>query len=133
VEVQGDLRFLSDEQLQSARARMRRIVGEGALPGTSAEITFVDGYPAMEPKPGNHAVLAVLDQVSRALGSGPVTALDPGRRGAGDVSFVAASVDCLDGLGAMGSGSHTDEERVDLETLPVLTRRAALLIHRLTR
>jgi glutamate carboxypeptidase len=133
VEVQGDLRFLSDDQLQRARERMRRIVSEGALPQTSAEITFGDSYPAMEPKPGNYALLAVLDQASRALGSGPVTALDPGRRGAGDVSFVAGHVDCLDGLGAMGSGSHTAEETLDLESLPTLIKRAAVLIHRLTR
>jgi glutamate carboxypeptidase len=133
VRVQGDLRFLAEAQLQRARERMRAIVAEGALPQTSAEITFLDVYPAMEPKPGNHALLSVLDEASRALGQGPVTAFDPGRRGAGDVSFVAADVDCLDGLGAMGSGSHTPEETVDLESLPVLVKRAAVLIHRLTQ
>jgi len=132
VQVQGDLRFLQDDQLQRARARMRRIVAEGALPRTSAEITFLDAYPAMEPKAGNYALLAALDRASRALGYGPVTALDPGRRGAGDISFVASYVDCLDGLGAMGSGAHTVEEVVDLESLPALVKRAALLIHRLT-
>lgn len=87
----------------------------------------------MEPKPGNYALLARLDEASRALGSGPVGPLDPGRRGAGDVSFVAAYVDCLDGLGAMGAGSHTDRETVDLQSLPVLIKRAAILIHRLGR
>jgi glutamate carboxypeptidase len=133
VEVQGDLRFLGQAQLQGARARMRRIVSEGALPRTSAEITFADAYPAMEPRPGNYALLAMLDQASRALGHGPVVALDPGRRGAGDISFVAAYVDCLDGLGAAGSGAHTAAETVDLATLPPLVQRAAVLIHRLTR
>jgi glutamate carboxypeptidase len=132
VQVQGDLRFLSDAQLQRARARMRRIVAEGALPRTSAEITFQDAYPAMEPKAGNYALLAVLDQASRALGYGAVTALDPGRRGPGDISFVATDVDCLDGLGAMGSGAHTAAETVDIASLPALVKRAALVIHRLT-
>ncbi len=132
VVVQGDLRFLYEEQKEKARERMRRIVAEGARPRTSAEITFGDAYPAMAPTAGNMALLGRLDEVSRDLGQGPVTALDPGRRGAGDISFVAAYVDALDGLGASGSGSHTANETIDLDTLPRITKRAAVLIYRLT-
>jgi glutamate carboxypeptidase len=131
--VVGDLRFLSAGQQARAHERMREIVGRGNLPRTSAEIEFTAGYPAMEPKPGNYALLAVLDEVSRALGLGPVEALPPGRRGAGDISFVADLVDSLDGLGASGPGSHTVEETIDLASLPKITKRAALLIYRLTR
>ena len=111
---------------------MRQIVTTGSLPRTSGSIEFLPGYPAMEPKPGNYALLAVLDEVSRALDLGPVAALDPGRRGAGDISFVADLVDGLDGLGASGPGSHTVEETVDLAALPSITKRAALLVYRLT-
>jgi len=39
----------------------------------------------------------------------------------------------LDGLGVAGSGGHTIEEKVDLGSLPIVTKRAALLIHRLTQ
>jgi len=38
----------------------------------------------------------------------------------------------LDGLGLMGSGGHTVDETADLETLPSQTKRAALLMHRLS-
>jgi len=130
--VTGDLRTISDEQAERTRQRMRDIVARN-LPGTSAEITFLDGYPSMPPTEGNHALLAMYDQASRDLGHGGVEAFDPGRRGAGDISFIAAYVDGLDGLGPQGSGSHTDQERIDLASLPIATRRAALLIHRLTR
>jgi glutamate carboxypeptidase len=128
----GDLRFISDEQLQRTRARMRAIVAQH-LPGTDATIVFRDEYPAMSPTPGNARVLAVYDSGSRALGFGPVAPLDPGRRGAGDISFVAPLIDGLDGLGALGSGSHAPGERVDLNTLPMQTERAALLLYRLGR
>jgi glutamate carboxypeptidase len=131
--VVGDLRFLTAEQEARAHERMREIVAAGNLPRTSAEIEFMAGYPAMEPKPGNYALLDVLDAVSRALELGPVGALDPARRGAGDVSFVADLVDSLDGLGASGPGSHTPQETIDLAALPAITKRAALLIYRLTR
>jgi glutamate carboxypeptidase len=133
VTVSGDLRFLTEGQKDSTRARMREIATQDNLAGTSAEIAFADEYPAMAPTPANYAVLAVYDSASRALGYGPVTALDPGRRGAGDISFVAPMITGLDGLGAMGSGSHTPAERVDLATLPMQTERAAILMYRLLR
>jgi glutamate carboxypeptidase len=128
----GDLRFLSREQEAKARDAMRAIVAQ-SLPGTSAVITFEDGTPAMPPTPGNYALLAVVDTVSRALGRGPVEALDPGLRGAGDISFVAEYVDAVDGLGTVGARSHSREERVNLKSLVPATERAAILIYRLTR
>lgn len=130
--AQGDLRFISDEQLQRTRARMRDIVAQH-LPGTEATITFADAYPAMSPTAGNARILALYDGASRALGYDSVTALDPGRRGAGDISFVAPLIDGLDGLGALGSGSHTPDEQVNLDALVMQTARAALLFERLGR
>jgi glutamate carboxypeptidase len=126
----GDMWLISEEQKEHTRARMRAIV-EQHLPGTGAEISFHDSYPAMSPTPGNARVLATYDAASQALGFGAVAALDPGRRGAGDISFVGPIIDGLDGLGALGSGSHAPGERVNLATLPMQTERAALLMMRL--
>ena len=126
----GGLRFITEEQKERARAKMREIIADN-LPKTSAEITFIDSYPAMPPSEGNNALLQRLNQVSLDLGQGEVEAYDPGRRGAADVSFVAAYVDCLDGLGTMGNGAHTPEETVNLNTIEDLTKRTAILIYRL--
>ena len=128
--VDGGLRFISEEQKERARAKMREIVSN-SLPQTSATISFVDSYPAMSPTEGNKNLLKVLDQVSLDLGQGGVEAIDPGKRGAADVSFVAEYVDCLDGLGTMGRGAHTPEETVNLKTIEALTKRTAILIYRL--
>ena len=87
----------------------------------------------MSPTPGNARLLAVYDSASQALGYGAVTALDPGRRGAGDISFVAPLIDGLDGLGALGGGTHAPGEHVDLKTLAMQTERAALLLYRVGR
>ncbi|HEV2148846.1 MAG TPA: M20/M25/M40 family metallo-hydrolase [Longimicrobiaceae bacterium] len=133
VVATGDIRTLTDEQLQRTRERMRHIVAVG-LPHTRAEIAFEDGYPSMPPTPANYELLRLYSNVSEGLGLGPVLPFDPARRGAADVSFVAAHVDAaMDGLGVYGSGSHTVEETVELASLPLQTKRAALLIHRLTR
>ncbi|HEX8830843.1 MAG TPA: M20/M25/M40 family metallo-hydrolase, partial [Longimicrobium sp.] len=130
--VTGDIRTLTDEQLRRTRERMRQIVA-ASLPQARAEITFTDGYPSMPPTPGNLAILATLNEVNRALGTPTVDANDPGRRGAGDISFVAPYVSGVGGLGVHGGGSHTERETVDLSTLSQQIKRAALLIYRLTR
>ena len=130
--VNGGLRFISEEQKENARAKMREIVSQN-LPQTTAEIHFTDSYPAMGPTEGNEALLEQLSEVSQDLGFGPVSGYDPGRRGAADISFVANDVDGLDGLGTMGNGAHTPQETVNLKTMNALIQRTAVLIYRLTR
>jgi glutamate carboxypeptidase len=130
--VAGDLRFLTEGQKEAARTKMRAIVAQN-LAGTKAEITFTNGIPGMAPTPGNQRLADVADQASRDLGYGPVVAGDPGARGAGDVSYVAQYLDCLDGLGAPGKGAHAPGETINLKEFPKLVERAALMIYRLTR
>jgi glutamate carboxypeptidase len=131
--VSGDLRALSLDQFASARERMKEIVRQ-SLPHTRAEITFEEGYPPLAPTEGNKRLLAMYDQASRDIGAGPVVAVDPDRAGAADVSFVAQHVPMiLDGIGLMGDGGHTVEETADLRTLPSQTKRAALLMYRISR
>jgi glutamate carboxypeptidase len=132
VIVRGDLRFISEEQKESARTKMKEIVAR-SLPGTSAKITFRDEMPAMTPTTGNYALLKQLDAVSQDLGFGKIEPLDPGERGAGDISFIANLLPGLDGLGATGGNAHAPGEYADLDTLPRQIKRAALLIYRLTR
>jgi glutamate carboxypeptidase len=128
----GGIRFLTTEQGDQAFAKMKEIVSDH-LPRTSAELTIYEGYPPMEPTEGNMKLLSVLSDISQDLGLGEVEAYDPGKRGAADISFVASYVDGLDGLGAMGSGAHGPNETINLTTYKELTKRAALLIYRLTQ
>ena len=131
--VRGDLRYLSAAQLAEARSRMEAVVRQH-LPRTSAELRFRnDGYPAMPDSPENYALLRQLDQASRDLGLGEITAFDPRGRGAGDVSFVSPPLPALDGLGLGGKGEHTTNESTDLGTAPELVKRTAILLYRLTR
>lgn len=130
--VTGDLRTLSPEQLAHARKTMTDIVADH-LPHTTAEITFADGYPPMAPTDGNRKLLEMYSKVSTDLGLWPVTAVDPSRAGAADVSFVANLVPmAIDGLGLSGHDDHTEKEAADLRMLPVQTKRAAVLMYRLS-
>jgi glutamate carboxypeptidase len=130
--AKGDMRTLSDEQTARVRERMRAIVARN-LPGTHAEIEFSDGYPAMPPTEGSRAVLARLNRINTELGLPAMPELDPLKRGAGDIAYVASIVDGLIGLGAAGEGSHAPGETIDLASLPLQARRAAILMSRLSK
>jgi glutamate carboxypeptidase len=111
---------------------MREIVAQ-SLPGTKATIRFVDGIPSMPPTEGNTQLAAQLSSVSEAMGLGKVNPGNPGSRGAGDISYVAQYLDCLDGLGASGRGAHAPGETINLYEFPKLTKRTAVFLYRLTR
>lgn len=129
----GDLRTISAEQLQRTQERMRKVVA-ASLPHTSATLTFRDSYPPMPPTEGNRKLLSMYDSVSRDLGFGPVTAVDPRRAGAADISYVADHVEmAIDGVGLLGHGNHTPDEVADLRTFPIQAERLAVLLLRLNR
>lgn len=131
--VKGDLRFLSAEQLAEAKLIMQAAVA-AHLPRTSAKLVFDEGtFPAMAPADGNYSLLKVLDGASRDLGYAAITAYDPKARGAGDISIISPPLPGLDGLGLRGGGAHAPGEWADLATASEMVKRAALLIHRLTR
>jgi glutamate carboxypeptidase len=129
--ARGDLRALTQDQIDRTQTRMRAIVAR-PLAGAAATITFdTDGYPPMAPTAGNAALLARLNAVNRDLGLPQMGALDPVKRGAGDISFVAADVDGLVGLGPASDGAHTDREAVDIPSIFRQAKRAAILMSRL--
>ena len=130
--VTGDLRFLTEQQKINARKTMQNIVSQ-SLTGAKATISFQDGIPSMAPTPGNEQVMEVISGVTKSMGMGPTIAGDPGSRGAGDISYVAQYMDCIDGLGASGRGAHAPGETINLKEFPILIKRAALTIYRLTR
>lgn len=131
--ARGDFRTLSEEQGGRVRAKMQAIVAASA-PKTSAKISFDPGsYPAMAPTEGNKALLAKLNGVNRDLALGEQTPLDPLKRGAGDISFVANDVDGLVGLGVYSRGDHAPGETVDLGSIKRQAKRAAILMTRLSR
>jgi glutamate carboxypeptidase len=132
VTVIGDLRFLTEAQKEAAREKMKAIVANN-LNGTTAAVSFTDGIPSMAPTEGNNRLLAVVDGVSQAIGIGKTIGGDPGSRGAGDISYIAKYVDCIDGLGSSGKGAHAVGETINLKEFPYLIQRAAVLIYRLTR
>jgi glutamate carboxypeptidase len=133
VIARGDMRALSVEQIERTRQKMQAIVAR-PLPGATASIEFhPDGYPPMAPTEGNRALLARLNEVNRDMGIPEMGELDPVKRGAADISFVAKDVDGIAGLGPHSSGDHAPGEAVDIESIRLQAKRAAVLMSRLSR
>jgi glutamate carboxypeptidase len=131
--ARGDLRALSLDQQNRVMAKMRAIVGRH-LAGTDAEIAFDDdAYPPMAPTEASRALLTRLNAINADLGLAPMGELDPLKRGAGDIGFVAHLLRGLVGLGTAGEGSHAPGETVELDSLPRQAKRAAILMTRLSR
>ena len=128
----GDLRCLSNEQVQRVQERMRGIVAQH-LAKTDAKIEFYEAYPPQEPTEGNKALLKLLNQVNHSLGQPDMPELDPMKRGAGDSAFIAQYIPTLAGVGSSGSGDHSAAEKIDLTSIPINSKRAALLIYRLSQ
>jgi len=131
--VTGDLRALTMAQFAKAEQTMKDIVAK-PLARTSATLVFDEGYPPLAPAPGNERLLGLYARASLDLGLGPVTAVSPDKAGAADVSFVAGEVPMIiDAVGLKGHDDHTPGETADLSTLPIQTKRAAVLLARLAR
>jgi len=129
--AKGDYRFLTLKQKQAFEQQIGTIVKQH-LPGTRSTVSFQAGIPAMSPTEANMALLKTYSEASQDLNLGKVTAFDPTLRGAGDISHVAAIVPAnLAGLGPMGAGAHSVSESIELNSLPIQTQRAAILIYRL--
>ena len=130
--MHGGIRTISDEQLERAQAAMRAVVARN-LPITEAKIEFREGYPSMSPTTGNQRLQLLLSDVNQDLGRGEMPSLDPSKRGAADISFVAPYTDALAGMGALGEGGHTPNESLELDTMSLAVKRAAIFIYRLSQ
>lgn len=131
--ARGDIRTLSPEQEARVRSKIEAIVAR-ASPGASAEIKFDGGsYPAMAPTEGARQLLGKLNAINRDLGLPQMETLDPIKRGAGDIAFVAQDVVGLIGLGSAGTGDHAVGETIDLNSIKRQAKRAAILMTRLSR
>ncbi len=131
--VSGDLRAISPAQIELAKSVMQQVVADH-LPQTHAELTFSDGYPPLAPLDGNYKLLDQFSAVSEDLGFGPVAPVNPRNAGAADIAFVSGHVAmAMDGIGLGGADDHTVNETGHLWTLPMQTKRAAILLYRLSR
>ncbi|WP_122219621.1 M20 family metallopeptidase [Pseudomonas syringae] len=128
--VHGDLRFSSEDQRASAETRMKDIASH-PLPQTNSDLKIKAIMPVMADRESNRQLLAAYSQVSQDLDGPALESAPSAERGGADISYVNKYVTAsLDGLGAWGAGAHSENETIELGSLPVVTKRAAIFLSR---
>ncbi|HHW4681449.1 MAG TPA: peptidase dimerization domain-containing protein, partial [Xylella taiwanensis] len=123
--VHGDVRFLSNAQKSMAEQKMRDITAT-PLPLTSSQLIFKDIIPVMPETDANKQLLVQFSAISTALGGEPLQAAPAAERGGADISYIAQDVSAsLDGLGPWGTGAHSENETLEIASLPIVTKRVA--------
>jgi glutamate carboxypeptidase len=128
--VHGDLRYVSNEQRESARQSMMQFVNE-SLPGTSSNLEFRDIVPIMAETASGHELLSQYSEISQGLGGAAMSAVPPVERGAADISYISEYVPAtLGGLGPWGEGAHSENETLEIASLPIVTKCVAIFLYR---
>jgi glutamate carboxypeptidase len=114
------------------RAKLEEIARAENVPGTRGELSGSLHRPPKLADPEVDRLIAEYDAVARALGLDPP---EPRHSGGGtDGSLMGAlGLATLDSMGAAGGRAHTEEEFVDLASLPARAASAAILLRRLIR
>ena len=128
--AQGEIRYLSQSQCQSIQQKMIDDMKQ-ASPHTAARIDFSPCKPTMIASKENQSLLLQLDDINQTLGYGSVGQANPMNTGTTDLSFIAALLPSIDGLGAVGQGAHSVNEQIKISDLNAATQRAAILVDRL--
>lgn len=111
-----DLRFPTTAEGERLVARLEEAARETPVPGTRLSVSRAAWREPMVPGPEALALAREYGecQVESGLGSGEA----PLSGGGSDASTTsAAGIPSIDGLGPRGSGYHTPEERVELDSL----------------
>lgn len=129
--VSGDLRYLTAAQKELAKKKMEAIISKN-LPGTNATLQFDEVLPPMPSTDESLHLFKRYSQISQKLGYGEMTLLPADLRGGGDISYIAPYISTsLVGIGANGSGEHSPQEHVEVDSLVMQSQRAALLMQEL--
>jgi glutamate carboxypeptidase len=123
-----DVRIRIPEEKDRIAAKIAELRANPATPGISVDADFFLTRPPMNPTPKTMKFCALAEEAGRQAG---VDVHWQGTGGGSDGNFTAAmGVPTVDGLGAMGGGSHSVTEYIEIEELP---SRFALLLGVLER
>jgi len=124
------VRVGSTSEAERVERAMSGIEGASWGCGTRVGVAGAFHRPPMEPIAGTASVQRILCDAGRSLGV-PVRFGDAACGGASDGNLVTAmGIPCIDGLGAVGGGAHTEAEWSDVQSL---ADRASLLAESVKR
>jgi glutamate carboxypeptidase len=120
AEATVDVRISTQEQGTWIDEQMKKIVQDADVEGTTITLSGGLNRPPMEYTPGTEALVQLIENEADKLG---IEVGHTATGGGSDASFPASiGVDTIDGLGPVGGGQHSDEEYLEIHTLPERTQ-----------
>jgi len=103
-----DIRYARPDQERVLLAAIESILEAPTVTGSVVTHTFKHGRPPMEKTEASEALYGVYRRVSERLG---IVCGEKATGGVSDANFLSAmGIPVIDGVGAVGDGSHTREE-----------------------
>jgi len=125
-----DVRYDDAKIGETVQQALEVIASREDVPGTRGELQGSLHRPPKVPADEVDRLIRMHDDIGRALGLDPASPQHSG--GGTDGSLTGAvGLTTLDSLGAIGGRAHTEEEFVDLDTLPLRAANVAILLRRL--
>lgn len=110
------IRFRTNQQAIQLLRQIKSIANNPTVPGTTTTVKIVTKIKSMDETPAVKQLFDQLNQVSRQIGSGQLRAVAGG--GSSDAGImVSQGVPTIDGLGVVGSGAHSSDERASAESV----------------
>lgn len=127
--ARGEARFYDPHLRDEIEQRLLEIGAQPGIPGTTTKITIGETGPAFKADDKCKRLFAIAREIASGQGRS-IQAVSCA--GAGDIGFVGLTgIAALDGLGIVGEGAHTKEERADVTSLVPNIELAAALIEQL--
>lgn len=117
-----DIRYEISSELERIEAVMKQLQRHPSVPGVTVEIKTNPGFPPMNPNPVTERLIALMEEEGKRLNI-PTLFLATG--GASDANHLSTpDLPVMDACGPQGSGFHSDQEYIELDSIK---QRLALL------
>ena len=122
------VRYRTESLAQEIKENLKEATVNQTIPDTSANLDLTHLIPAMDLKEGGKALFLKLQEAAALCSIGPIKGIQVG--GLSDAGLAASlGIPTLCGMGVVGSGAHTDEEKALVSSLYERTELAAALLH----
>ncbi|MBM7618479.1 glutamate carboxypeptidase [Bacillus tianshenii] len=126
-----DIRISEMHQAKYLEEKIKEICATTDVSGTQIILKGSISRPPMEKNKQTESLLHLIEEVGKEIG---LQVFDTATGGGSDASFTSATgVATVDGLGPVGGNAHSEDEYLEIKTLPERTLLLAKTIDRLSK
>lgn len=124
----ADIRFLTEEELETAKSTVKRLSETSFIDGSRCEVEEMSFRPSMPYTEKNQEFLDEINKIYEMCG---LPILEPRLCvGGSDAAYITrCGVPCVDSLGAEGDNIHSENEFIKIDSIAASAKRIASVIY----